>query len=231
MVGAASGLDPPYVMTALEQFPALDAFRGEIQHGFVGRIPGLDVNLDREAALERLTDAHRDARASLGLSDAAFVTARQVHGAALGVIPRGATAPSEPVDAVDALITNQPGICLGIFVADCAAVYLFDPKNAIIALVHSGRKGTELGVVRETIWQMERMGSDPAEIVGQVGPCIRPPNYEVDFAAEIIAQCRQAGVKQIHDCGVDTHADPARYYSYRREKGRTGRMLAMLALG
>ena len=131
---------------------------------------------------------------------------------------------------VDALITNQPGICLGIFVADCAAVYLFDPENTIIALAHSGKKGTELGVVRETIWQMQRWGTDPANLVVQVGPSIRPPHYEVDFTAEIVAQCRKAGVRDVHDCGADTFADPERYYSYRREKGRTGRMLALLAL-
>jgi copper oxidase (laccase) domain-containing protein len=215
---------------AIERFPALDALGERIQHGFVGRIPGLDMDLDREAALARLSDIHRTARADLGLADAAFVTAKQVHGSSIAVIPRDALAPTEPIDEVDALITNQAGVCLGIFVADCAAVYLYDPKNAIIALAHSGKKGTELGIVRETIWQMERMGSDPADIVGQIGPSIRPPNYEIDFTAAIVEQCRKAGVEQIHDCGVDTHADPERYYSYRREKGRTGRMLALLAL-
>jgi copper oxidase (laccase) domain-containing protein len=218
------------MMTAIDRFPALDEFCDRIQHGFVGRIPGLNLDLDREAALARLSDIHRGARADLGLADATFVTARQVHGSGIAVIPRGATPPVEAIEGVDALITNQPGICLGIYVADCAAVYLFDPKNAIIALAHSGKKGTELGVVRETIWQMERMGSDPADLIGQIGPSIRPPNYEVDFTAEIVAQCRKAGVTNIHDCGTDTHAAPERYYSYRREKGRTGRMLALLAL-
>ncbi len=217
-------------MTALEQFPALSAFGDRIQHGFVGRIAGLDVDLDREAALAQLTEVHREARAELGLAEATFVTARQAHGSSVGVIPRGATPPAAPIEGVDALITNQRGVCLGIFVADCAAVYLFDPENDIIALAHSGKKGTELGVVRETIWQMERMGSDPGKIVGQISPCIRPPHYEIDFAAEIVAQCGRAGVGQIHDGGVCTHADEMRYYSYRREKGRTGRMLALLAL-
>lgn len=217
-------------MTALEQFPALSAFGDRIQHGFVGRIAGLDVDLDREAALAQLTQVHREARAELGLADATFVTARQAHGSGIAVIPQGTTPPVEPIEGVDALITNQPGVCLGIFVADCAAVYLFDPENAIIGLAHSGKKGTEVGVVRETIWQMQRMGSDPAAIVVQISPCIRPPHYEIDFAAEIAAQCRRAGVLQIHDEGTCTHAEKDAYYSYRREKGRTGRMLAVLAL-
>ena len=218
------------MIAALERFPALDKFGDRIQHGFVGRVPRLDMVLDREAALARLAGVHGDVRADLGLAGAKFVTAKQVHGSGIAVIPHGATPPAEPIEGVDALITNQPGICLGIFVADCAAVYLFDPENAIIALAHSGKKGTELGVVRETIWQMQRWGSDPANLVVQVSPSIRPPHYEVDFTAEILAQCRKAGVRDIHDCGTDTFAEPERYYSYRREKGRTGRMLALLAL-
>jgi copper oxidase (laccase) domain-containing protein len=66
--------------------------------------------------------------------------------------------------------------------------------------------------------------------VVQLSPCIRPPHYEIDFAAEIVRQCRELGVTAVHDCGVCTACDLARYYSYRAEKGRTGRMLAFLAL-
>jgi copper oxidase (laccase) domain-containing protein len=64
----------------------------------------------------------------------------------------------------------------------------------------------------------------------QLSPCIRPPHYEIDFAAEIVRQCRAAGVNHVHDCNICTACDLARYYSYRVEKGKTGRMLALLAL-
>lgn len=216
---------------APEQFPALSAFDDRIRHGFVGRIPDLDVDLDRETALARLTDVHREARAGLGLAGFAFVHAQQVHGAGVAIVSETPTAtPAPPMAAVDALVTNQRGICLGIFVADCAAVYCFDPEQGIIGLAHSGKKGTELGVVTETLRMMESLGARPADVVVQISPCIRPPHYEVDFAAEIAAQCRRAGVRQIHDEGICTHTNVERYYSYRREKGRTGRMLAMLAL-
>jgi hypothetical protein len=73
-------------------------------------------------------------------------------------------------------------------------------------------------------------GAEPPEMIALLGPCIRPPHYEVDFAAEILRQCREAGVGTIVDPGINTAADTARYYSYRAEKGRTGRMLAMLGL-
>jgi copper oxidase (laccase) domain-containing protein len=73
-------------------------------------------------------------------------------------------------------------------------------------------------------------GSRPADLIVQLGPCIRPPHYEIDFARQILADARAAGVQEVHDCGVCTACPPARYDSYRRELGKTGRMLALLAL-
>jgi copper oxidase (laccase) domain-containing protein len=97
--------------------------------------------------------------------------------------------------------------------------------------VHSGRKGTELGVVTNAVLEMaDRFGSNPANMVVQLSPCIRPPHYEVDFAVEIIRQCRTLGVKQIHDSRICTACDLDQYYSYRAEKGKTGRMLAVIGL-
>jgi polyphenol oxidase len=143
--------------------------------------------------------------------------------------PEIAKARDNEFPGCDGIITNQRGVALGIYVADCCAVYIVDPKTPAIGLVHSGRKGTELGVVTNAIRQMiERFGSDPADTIVQLGPCIRPPHYEVDFAAEIIWQCRLLGVQQIHDSGICTACDLNRYYSYRAEKGKTGRMLALI---
>ncbi|HEV2965660.1 MAG TPA: polyphenol oxidase family protein, partial [Chthoniobacterales bacterium] len=100
-----------------------------------------------------------------------------------------------------------------------------------IGLVHSGKKGTELAIASKAIEKMgEQFGSNPADLIVQLSPCIRPPHYEIDFAAEIVEQLRTAGVKQIHDSGVCTACDIDRYYSYRAEKGKTGRMLALLGL-
>ena len=77
---------------------------------------------------------------------------------------------------------------------------------------------------------IERFGSNTAELIVQLSPCIHPPHYEVDFAAEILRQCRSLGVQQIHDSGTCTACDLQRYYSYRAEKGITGRMLAVIGL-
>lgn len=215
--------------TVVETFPALRALEG-VRHGFIGRIPGLDVTTEREEALRRLDAVHRNLRADLGFSASPFATAEQVHGNEIAVLDQPLTG-NFCVAGADGLVTDQPGISLGIYVADCAAVYLVDPVRRCLGLVHSGKKGTELAIVRRAIETMcDRFGSRPGDLVVQLGPCIRPPHYEIDFAAEIVRQARAAGVTAVHDCDRCTASDLGRYYSYRIEKGRTGRMLALLAL-
>jgi copper oxidase (laccase) domain-containing protein len=76
----------------------------------------------------------------------------------------------------------------------------------------------------------EEFGTDPDDVIAQLSPCVRPPYYEVDFAAEIVKQLEQSGVRRVFDSGENTASDLNKFYSYRMEKGRTGRMLALLAL-
>ena len=213
----------------MEHFAALDG--SGCRHGFVGRVPGLEVGTDRAAALAPLGETHRRARSELGVSPRVFVTAEQVHGNSVAVIAPGAELPVAPLPGVDAIVTNRSDVCLGIYVADCCAIFLVDPRRRAIGLAHSGRQGTVESILSATVAAMGReFGSAPADIIAQLSPCIRPPWYEVDFAARIVQQGREAGLGRIVDSGVCTAANPDKYYSYRREKGRTGRMLALLAL-
>ena len=214
-----------------QQFPALSAI-GICRHVFIQRIPGIDVSNDKTEVLERLDAAHREIRNATGFGDWPLFTAEQIHGNNIAVIDSCSRGPvGREFPECDGIITNQPNIALGIYVADCCAVYIVDPKTPVISLVHSGRKGTGLGVVTKAIRKMiDRFGSDPTKMVVQLSPCIRPPHYEIDFAAEIIRQCCALGVKQIHDSGICTACDLGRYYSYRVEKGKTGRMLALHGL-
>ena len=88
-----------------------------------------------------------------------------------------------------------------------------------------------MNILAALVGEMGRaFGSRAREMVVQLGPCIRPPHYEVDVAGGLKAQLAAAGVRQVADCGLDTAADPARFCSYRIEKGRTGRMMALGAL-
>jgi polyphenol oxidase len=212
-----------------EQFPALGAI--EIcRHVFTQRIPGIDVAHNKAEALKRLDTAHRDIRRAIRVGDWPLLTAEQIHGNKVAIVDRPVES-DKHFAGCDGFITNQPRIALGIHVADCCAVYIVDPKMPAIGLVHSGRRGTELGVVSNAIAQMTaRFGSNPGDLIVQLTPCIRPPHYETDFAAKIVEQCRAQGVQRIHDSGGCTACHVDLYYSYRAEKGRTGRMLALLAL-
>ena len=209
----------------VERFPALEALE-DVLHGFILRVPGLDVQTDRETALRRLDGFHEAALRNFGAQQLRL--AEQIHSNSVAVVSVDSCAKSA---GVDALITCDPEISLGIYVADCCAVFLVAPKRRVIGLVHSGKKGTALNIAGAAVRKMStEFGSDPLSIVAQLSPCIRPPNYEVDFAGEIVQQLKQSGVKQVFDSGENTGSDLRRFYSYRMEKGRTGRMLAFLAL-
>ncbi|MEO7933154.1 MAG: polyphenol oxidase family protein [Chthoniobacterales bacterium] len=208
-----------------ETFPALAA-EVWLRHGFLQRVTGLDVQVDREAALARLDDYHRAALTNIGLADRKFVTAQQVHGKNVVRVDSNSLS---PIPDCDGLLTNDPNIALGIYTADCGAIFLADPEHRAIGLLHSGKKGTELGILTVAIEKMRvEFGSNPGQIIVQLAPCIRPPHYEIDFAAQIAAQAGAAGIAHYADCGKCTASDLATYYSYRAELGKTGRLLAVL---
>jgi hypothetical protein len=208
-------------------FPALSQLP-DFAHAFTLRHPEIPVDVDREEALRRLTAWHHEIVRDLGFSPDRLATAAQVHGKEVAVV--GVPGP-EPIPGTDGLVSNTPGTILGIYVADCGAVFLADPVAGAFGIVHSGKKGSELNITGTAIATMVReFGSAPADIIVQLSPCIRPPVYEVDFAATIRQQALDAGVlaAHLHDEGVCTSSDPDRFYSYRVEKGKTGRMLALL---
>lgn len=213
----------------LETFPALRAVEGLV-HGFVLRHPSIDVRTDREAALHRLREHHlATVRTRLEVAFDQVWFGQQVHGDRIAACDDGSAQRLWP--DTDGLVTGTPGEFLGIYVADCCAVYLVDPVRRACGLVHSGKKGSELGIAPRAIRLMaERYGSRPEDLLVQLSPCIRPPAYETDFAARIRHDCAAAGVTadRIHDGGTCTSRDLDRYYSYRAEKGLTGRLLAIL---
>lgn len=211
----------------VERFAALDGLPF-LRAAFVQRCEGVDVLTDRETAMQRLWAVHRETADAAGFGGLPFAVAEQVHGA---LVVRVDEAGSTPEAGADGLVTSSRNLCLAIYVADCAAVYLADRKGRAIGLVHSGRKGTEQGIVPAAIRKMqEEYGCEPSDLIVQISPCIRPPHYEIDIASAIVEQVHAAGVSDVHDCGTCTASDPEKYYSYRREKGRTGRLLALMAL-
>ncbi len=205
-------------MEGVETFPALDAVPG-VEHAFTTR--AFSGGAERHAQAPGL--ARR-----LGLRATTFRFGNQVHGNHVAAVD---SASPEISPATDALCTGETGVAVGVSVADCGPVLVADRRGRAVGAAHSGRKGTELGVLPRLLETMAaRFGCAPADLVVQLGPCIRPPFYEVDFAAEIRRQAAEAGVLAIHDCGACTGREVDRYFSYRIEKGVTGRMVAVIAL-
>lgn len=204
-----------------------------VRAGWVPRLAGIDVDADRDEAMRRLRAAHFQAVVAFGGSEDRWWRAEQVHGTSVATVPGASTilAPDglPVVPGVDGLVTNTPGIVLAIYVADCGPIWLADPKTGAIGLLHSGKKGTEGNILEVGLETMAReFGSRVSDVVVALGPCIRPPHYEIDFAAEIGRQAERAGVADYVDCGEDTALDLSRHYSYRTEQGKTGRMMALI---
>lgn len=172
----------------------------------------------------------------------------------------GAEEYSQAISGVDALITNVPGTPLMLFFADCVPVLIVDPKRRAIGISHAGWKGTVVGIAEKTVKYMEReYGTNPADCFAGIGPSIGQCCYQVDkpvidqlkifpYWQELIVakEARwqlnlwEANRRQLFDAGltpdnvvvsaVCTSCNSELFFSYRAEKGRTGRMGAVISL-
>lgn len=222
----------PQVTEAFPFLAPLNAIPG-VRAGWVERVPELTINGDRDEAMRQLRPAHEDAVAGLSGKTAKWWRAEQVHGNEVAVVPGSPeiiAADGLPVvPGVDGLVTSENGTVLAIYVADCGAIWLADRRTGAIGLLHSGKKGTESNILGNALELMRhRFGSRPEDVTAVLSPCIRTPDYEVDFAAEIARQAKRAGIGNFIDCGLNTASDSSRFYSYRKELGKTGRMMALL---
>ena len=225
-----------------------------VAHGFLGRrggvstgvVAGLNVGLgsdDDPAAV-----AENRLRAVAAVKPAArLTTLYQIHSADTltvieplddGVRPRG-----------DALVTNRPGLLLGILTADCAPVLLADREAGVVGAAHAGWKGAIGGVTDTVLLAMEALGARRERIAAAIGPCIARASYEVDDAfrdrfladdrgnehffadaraghhrfdleAYVARRLASAGVGRVEALGLDTYADADRFFSYRRATHR-----------
>ena len=240
---------------------------GAIPHGFLGRrggvssgvVAGLNVGTgsgdDPAAVAENVRRANHAV-----MPGAALARVYQVHSAECVV------AEQWPMDArpkADALVTDRPGLLLGIVTADCAPVLLADATAGVIGAAHAGWRGAIDGVTDAAVASMERLGARRGRIVAVVGPCIAQASYEVDegfrarfvhadfrnhrffvdgpsgkpqfdLEAYLVARLHSAGIAQVEALGLDTYADPHRFYSFRRATHRReadyGRQFALIGL-
>lgn len=230
---------------------------GDLPHGFLGRrggvstglVAGLDMGTramdPADPRLEPVWENRRRGVAAV-LPGARLVTVYQVHGA--DCVVAGDWAETGRPRA-DALVTDRPGLLLGILTADCAPVLLADRQAGVVGAAHAGWKGAVAGVTDSTVAAMEQLGAKRANIVAAVGPCIAQASYEVDAAFReklleqgednarffvggrtghfqfdlegyVAARLEGAGIGAVERLGLDTYGDEARFFSFRRATHR-----------
>lgn len=221
-----------------------------VPHGFLGRRGGVSrgpyasLNVgtgspDDPALVER----NRRIAADAVLPGAGLATVYQVHSALC--VPVTAPWPLDDRPHADAMVTDRPGVLLGILTADCAPVLLADRQAGVVGAAHAGWKGALGGVTDAAVAAMEELGADRARIAAAVGPCIAQASYEVDdaflarfcqddpanehffkpgrpghqqfdLAGYVAARLAAAGIGTVAITGHDTLAQEERFFSYRR---------------
>ncbi|QNT70590.1 peptidoglycan editing factor PgeF [Defluviicoccus vanus] len=223
-----------------------------VRHAFFSREGGvsegiyasLNCGLGSGDDPERVHHNRAQAMVRLQLPPAALATARQVHSARAVIIDRPWREGERP-DA-DGLVTNQPGVALGILTADCAPVLFADAEAGVIGAAHAGWRGAWDGILAATVAAMLKLGARPERIAAVVGPCIRQPSYEVseafrrqfvedepanaalfvpssraehfrfDLAGYVQRRLQAMALGSIAVLPHDTFADPAQFFSFRR---------------
>ena len=221
-----------------------------LPHGFLGRRGGVSggayASLNVGTGSEddpALVEQNRRIAADAVLPGAALATVYQVHSALCErvIAPR----PLAERPHADAMVTDRPGVLLGILTADCAPVLLADRQTGVVGAAHAGWKGAIGGVTDSTIAAMEALGADRSRIAAAIGPCIAQASYEVDegffvrfceddpanerffkpgrpghqqfdLAGYVAARLAGAGIGTVAITGHDTLADEERFFSYRR---------------
>lgn len=155
--------------------PALDTMTGIIhafttrQHGLGARNNGIKSPRDWDAVAE-----------AFAVSSDRVITVNQVHGNTIVSVDDKNYHALRAVQA-DALVTNAPGIAIGVETADCVPILFFDPVTRAIAAIHAGWRGMVRKIVQKTMTRMQdQFGSDPARMIAAIGPAIGPECYEVD---------------------------------------------------
>ncbi|MBT5434527.1 MAG: peptidoglycan editing factor PgeF [Alphaproteobacteria bacterium] len=230
--------------------PELAACDG-VRHGFFTRTDGvsdglyasLNIGLGSDDLREHVLENRNTVAKSLDVTPQHLLTLYQIHSATVITVRQPADTHEQRADA---MVTDRPGLALGVMSADCAPVLFADQKAGIVGAAHAGWGGAFRGVLEATVDAMEQLGADRARITAVIGPCIAQPSYEVgpeflerfvesdagnarffvpsqrkdhhrfDLPGYGLSRLHKAGIEQRAWTGQDTCADAAQYFSYRR---------------
>lgn len=224
------------------------------RHGGVSKPPydSLNLGLYTDDNPSDVRENRRRFFRDVGTDESQVAGAHQVHGSEVLYV-------REPgqYEGYDALITDRPGLFLTVTVADCTPVLLADIRRKSVAAIHAGWRGTVAGIVLKALKVMQdHFGTDPRHCLAYVGTCINACSFEVDAdvaehfdtafckwdatRGKYLVDLKAANRAQLIEQGVppdhiqvsahDTYQDNEDYFSYRKENGHTGRMLAGVGL-
>jgi polyphenol oxidase len=224
----------------------------KVPHGFFTRRGGvsgggyasLNCSLSSQDDSDKVMENRARVAQSLNLDPGRLLGLTQVHGTHVVTV----TEPWAPGrgEKADAMVTDRPGLGLGIVTADCAPILFADASAGIVGATHAGWRGAVAGVLEATVSAMIVLGALPERISAAVGPCIAQVSYEVgpdlrdwvlehaaadsgffspgqredrwqfDLPGYCAARLRAAGVGHILVTGINTLLDEDRFFSHRR---------------
>jgi len=225
---------------------------GGVRHGFLTRAGGvsegafasLNCGYGTDDDPARVARNRAIALDRVGAPDATLCTAYQRHTALCVTVTE--PWPDGAGPQVDAMVTDRPGIALGVLTADCAPVLLADRARRVIGAAHAGWRGALAGVLEAAVAGMAALGSAPGDIVAAVGPCIGQGSYQVgaefrdafaaadpandryftaavreghhmfDLPGHVADRLAALGLAEVAAVAPDTCADAERFFSYRR---------------
>ncbi len=239
--------------TIFQAFPNIIALQTTREGGVSeGEFASLNLGLSSGDLPERVLKNRELLSEAIGIKQKQVVCSNQVHGDAVLIAERGGT-----YNAYDALITNRAGVFLAVSVADCTPILIYDAVHQAIAAVHAGWRGTAKSVLYKTLLKMnEVFGTKGKDCFAFIGACICGEHYEVgaEVAAHFPTEVKQydasrgkflldlkaANQLQLEAFGVPTahievsphctYEEHDRFFSFRRSKGKTGRMFALIGL-
>ena len=182
------------------RFESFAAF--PLAHGVSGRDASLpaegDIGYATDNDSREVAENRRAFALEVGFASEALTLGKQVHGAKVSIVTardrgRGQPPRFDAFPGVDGLVTDDPAVAIGVFVADCVPLLLYDPCRHVAGVVHAGWRGTTRLIAAEAVLVMvQQFGSDTRDIRVGIGPSIGPCCYQVGH--EVIDDWNRASV-------------------------------------
>jgi len=241
-------IDSPNIFSA---FPNLIAGQSKRTGGVSkGDFNSLNLGLNTEDAEEYVEQNRKLFFSSLGIDESNLASSYQVHGNEILIAHQ-----AQRATGYDAIITNKANLFVAVTIADCTPVLIYDKHTHAVAAIHAGWRGTAAKIVERTLSEMQKnFGTNAADCFAYIGTCISKNAFEVgnevaeqfdnafvqfnetkqkhyvDLKAANLQQLQGFGVPltQIEIAETCTVINNDSYFSYRKENGKTGRMLAVI---